>query len=211
MKKIIVLAVSVIAAIILLSSAVFATVYVPQPADMQDLWHTRYYYWDINDPSLQGQTIIGAELTIKNVYNATPDPVNVLYVNLLDSAPATAAGGQLGFSGINGVTQTVTWYNEPTDNTLNAFAGQGALIGTWHDPGDGGPGTDLTFSFDENLLNLLIAYAADGEFGIGVDPDCLYRNDGFSLSISTVPEPSTLLLLGSGLLVFAFYSRRKRA
>ena len=89
------------------------------------------------------------------------------------------------------------------------------FLGTWSDPIGGGPGTDITFTFNAAAISALNSYAADGNFGLGLDPDCHYYNRGVKLTVSTdyqpVPEPSTMLLFGLGLTACGVIMiRRKR-
>jgi len=84
----------------------------------------------------------------------------------------------------------------------------------WDDPA-GGSSTDfdLIYELNEQSLNYLFEYALDGEFGIGIDPDCHYYNDGVYFTVVTadapIPEPSTMLLFGAGLAAL-FLVRRKQ-
>lgn len=85
----------------------------------------------------------------------------------------------------------------------------------WDDPlGGKGRNFNLTYNFDDASLKALFEYALDGQFGIGIDPDCHYYNDGIYFTVVTadapVPEPSTFILFGAGLAGVAFMRRKNR-
>jgi hypothetical protein len=72
-----------------------------------------------------------------------------------------------------------------------------------------------TYTFTEDQENALQSYIAnDGKIAIGLDPDCHFYNNGVMLTLTTgptIPEPASLMLLGSGLFAAAAYRRRQRA
>jgi len=89
----------------------------------------------------------------------------------------------------------------------------GDPLNPWHDPiGGHATGFNLTYQLDEDSINRLLEYAWDGSFGIGIDPDCHYFNDGIEFIVETapVPEPSTLILFGAGLAGVALLRRRAK-
>jgi hypothetical protein len=65
---------------------------------------------------------------------------------------------------------------------------------------------DYTYTFSAGDLAKLNAFLSDDVFALGLDPDCHFFNDGITLKLydvsvnqqSAVPEPTTLLLLGTG-------------
>jgi hypothetical protein len=61
-------------------------------------------------------------------------------------------------------------------------------------------------------LTALNSALADGNFGIGFDPDCHYTNSGISMNIQTrvVPEPISCVLFVVGSGVFGLASRRRK-
>jgi len=189
--------------------------FTPKDPDMNDLDHAYLYYWGldatsaINNLGFVPSDIIGAEITIKNIYDWQKEP-NILWINLLDGRPTNF--GSYTKDG------TDVWVWKDNQYPTNRFASANVpniLIDQWTDVD--GPQThdNLTFTFDATEIATLIAYIMnDNKFGIGVDPDCHYYNDGFKLKIYTeceVPEPGTLpLLLGSALAGLAFLGSRRK-
>lgn len=168
--------------------------FMPTPADLYDLDHDYAYEWGINH-DFGGETIHAARLTFTNIHDWRPENDDILYVNLLDNA----TGG----------------LTEYFDNEAfgDYFAGQGLSVGTWSDPGGSyyGPGVNLSFNFDPNLLGALNSFASDGNFGLTFDPDCHYFNDGVQLTVITdVPEPSTFVLIGLGAVGLAAFRKNRK-
>ena len=224
MKKLSIASIIVIAMLLTIGTVYGNTfTYTPTPNDLGDLDHGYYYYWQITDPTLQmalqSEQIIGATLTFKNIWDWTVERNDQLYIHLEDTRPV--GGTQIGSS----VRRYID--NQPSSDVMgkDAFGSTGQIIDIWNDPNGGKARNfdliyDLAFVLpyginpDRNLLDELTTYSSDGIFGIGIDPDCHYYNNGVTLTINTqpvgVPEPSVFFLFGSGLVGLAFFSLRRK-
>lgn len=148
----------------------------PSDPDLADLPHEYYYKWTINWTVPDGEYISGASLLFDNIRNWTYE-ANVLYSRLLSSGPG-------------GVRQYADW-EYPAD----AFAGQGVSLVTYYNI-PSRPPQDLVHYLTTDQLSALSSYSQDGNFAIGIDPDCHFYNDGVRLTIETaqVPAPGAVVL-----------------
>ena len=79
-------------------------------------------------------------------------------------------------------------------------------LGTWSYATEA---KDVVFATSDEIL---LDYLDGGHsFAIGIDPECRFFGSSMSVEVATspVPEPATLLLLGSGLLGLAGLRRKK--
>jgi len=144
------------------------------------LEHDKYYRWGIDWSLPNGEEIVGASLFFEDISNHDCD-TNDLYAQLLPIAdPGVSEGTDNGNNG-------------------NYFAGEGILLNHWQNLPD--TPQNITYDFIYSELVTLMSYAADGNFGIGFDPDCLYEPK-IALTVETkvVPIPASFFLLTCGLI-----------
>jgi len=172
------------------------------------------YTWRINNVNLRGQTITGARLTISNIRNWDRSR-NILFIHLLDNARNAGVA-----SFVDDPTNSVPVTDIRDDfvdpryhNRSNWLVAPGTADTFLTSPSFTTTAENFVFDLTPAQLNILAAYIANGgNFAFGLDPDCHFFNDGFKFEIITsttaVPEPTTMVLLATGL--GGMYLRRRR-
>lgn len=191
--------------ILMFSVPAFAITYEfqPTPPDMLELNHAYYYMWSIDLTIPAGDVITSAELVVNDLWDGSADPLNIIYIHLVDTPtplPYTIPG-----------SSNLTYGRDQALGYIDNFATAGPLLTTYHDPfSDWHHRTTFTYTFTGSQLDTLATYA-DGSVGLAFDPDCHFGNTGVTFRVTTaVPEPAAILLLGAGCLAFPFFFRRKK-
>lgn len=200
-----------------LSSSVLADTitFQPTPVDLNDLDHHSVYTWRVNNVNLNGQTITGARLTIKNIANWNSGP-NMLFIHLLDTAKNSGVASFTDDpdSGNTNVSIIDDFVNTRYHNQANWLVANGTSDTFLASRSFTTTPTNYVLDLSAAQLQILSAYIANGSnFALGFDPDCHFFNDGIKFEIYTsapIPEPATMVLLGTGLAGVAAKMRKRR-
>jgi hypothetical protein len=186
-----------------------------------DLDHHNAYTWKIGSLATipTGQTITSAQICFKNIANWDTN-TNKLFVHLLNS------GFSAGNSTASGAVRWVV--DSPNDNVTDDYFSHGVTTlgaaqgvdniklfeASFNMVGQGGyVAQNYVYNFTAAQLASLAAFInAGNDIAFGFDPDCHYWNNGITFTYTTavapVPEPVSMVLLGTGLA--GLYVRRRR-
>jgi len=191
-----------IAGVIMIFGDASAITFTPPAPGLIPLSAGYNYTWGINYSIESDAWIQSATLTFRGLFNSNISDSNALYIHLLDTVPV-------------GVIRTMDTPlpGNPYALGVDTFAGQGILVVDpywWDDPPGGIDNrSNVTFTFNDTQLSVLTAYLRDGNFGFGFSPECSFYSSDVTFDVQPIPEPGTLLLLGSGLASLGIWGRRR--
>lgn len=233
MKKIVrnifILSATLIFSASIANAEVESSTYTFSTTHLGSLDHDYFYAWNIAlDDSMttalntESANISSASITFSSIWNNTGNDYD-LWVTLLDGwKPDWETGTASGMDSSGEGNAFASWADSKNmdyyemahysgDNTGNGIIEKAIPISE-------ADATDVTYMFNLDDREALLALAKDGIAWLGLDPDCHFYDEGITLEFtvsqgqsgSQVPEPSTMLLFGTGIAGLAGVARRKR-
>jgi hypothetical protein len=197
---------------------------------ISSLAHENYYVWAIDVRDMmssfdEDKDMVTVTLSFNDIYNWDWKENDILYIYLLDNPESLLTYNEK--RSLKNNKQYVKSYGDNKNGDIFSYPTVNSglkreYIDEWEDT-DRYRTTEV-YTIDEygeyaGLYDDLVSYLMSNYiFGFGLDPDCHYYYASITCTITVsekptgaVPEPSTLILIGVGLVGFAGVGFRKKS